>query len=407
MDESCPTKDAKRNYWMIIIGCVGLQITSSTIYMVLPIFFQGYGISNSGIGVLISIGTFGGVISSIIAGKLSDKYGRKLLLLIGAFLYGIVFFLFAYLEKNFFTFFILRFIEGFAFFIIPVIVVSMAADLFPPLMLGRAIALFSVSSGIGQLIGPIFAGYFVEAADFILYFIFCGLFSMLSVVIILLFVKETLDKSRIKPVTELEKYNLRQRVEIFILQIRSMGKIYLIFLLAVIIYRVGYTMVDPLFSLFLKNNLQMNMSAMSWLFAVRAFCTISFAPICGYCIDKIGRKPTFLAGMSMCFVTLIGYCFVSSFETVLFFRILDSISTVILLTVIRTIIADLVRPEMRGFGQGLASSVSQESSTIGAILGGAITDILGFNGIFLAAAAAAAVSLIIVSRFVPESAKSI
>jgi len=392
---------------MIIVSCVGLQVTSSTIYMVLPIFFQGYGISNSGVGLLISIGTFGGVISSVIAGKLSDKYGRRLILIIGAFLYGIVFFLFAYLEKTFLIFLILRFIEGFAFFMIPVVVVSMAADIFPPLKLGRAVALFSVSSGIGQLIGPIFAGYFVEAADFILYFIFCGLFSLLSVVIILLFVDETLDKSKLKAETASEKHNLRRRMDKFILQIKSMGKIYLIFLSAVIIYRVGYTMVDPLFSLFLKNNLQMSMSAMSWIFAVRAFCTISFAPVCGYCADKIGRKPTFLAGMAMCVVAMIGYCFVSSYEAVFFFRILDSISTVILLTVIRTIIADLVRPDLRGFGQGLASSISQESSTIGAILGGVITDILGFNGIFLAAAAAAAVTLAIVSRFVPESAKSV
>jgi MFS family permease len=373
--------------------------------MVLPIFFQGYGISNSGVGVLISVGTLGGVLSGILAGKFSDKHGRRPLLLIGGCLYSIVFFLFAFLEKNFLTFLILRFIEGFAFFMIPVTVISMAADTFPPVQLGRAIALYAVSSGIGQLIGPIFAGYFVEASNFIVYFIFCGLFSLISVGINFFFVKETLHGNMLEPAAVAGRNNFGQIVRKFFSQIRGMGRIYMIFLAAVIIYRLGYTMVDPLFSLFLKNNLHMNMSSMSWMFAVRALCTISFAPVCGYCADKIGRKPTFLAGMALSGATMIAYSFVTSFESVLFVRILDSTSTVVLLTVIRTIIADLVRPELRGFGQGLASSISQESSTIGAIFGGVITDFFGFHGVFMTAAAGAAIALTIVYRWVPEPAK--
>jgi len=404
MIDTLPTIERKRNYWLLILSCVGLQITSSTIYMVFPIFFQGYGISNSGVGVLISIGTFGGVASGIFAGKLSDKYGRKPFLILGGFLYTIVFFLFAFLSKTFLTFFLLRFIEGFAFFMIPVMVISMAADTFPPIQLGRAVALFSVSSGIGQLIGPIFAGYFVEASDFITYFIFCGIFSLISL-FVFIFVKETLDRDAAGAVAPSGRKGFRAGVMTFLSQTRSLGAVYLIFLTAIIIYRVGYTMVDPLFSLFLKNNLHFNMSSMSYLFAVRALCTILFAPVCGYFADKVGRKPTFLVGMFLSGATMIAYGFVTSYEHVLIVRILDSISVVFLLTVIRTMIADLVKPELRGFGQGLASSISQESSTIGAIFGGVVTDIWGFNGVFLTAAAGAALALAIVSRWVPEPSR--
>ena len=46
---------------------------------------------------------------------------------------------------------------------------------------------------------------------------------------------------------------------------------------------------------------------------------------------------------------------------------------------------DLVSPEMRGFGQGLYSSITQESSTIGSIFGGVIIDSSGYTGAFLTA----------------------
>ena len=68
----------------------------------------------------------------------------------------------------------------------------MAADSFPPRERGQAMSLYTVSNGVGQMIGPLFAGLFIDAADFNTYFIFCGVFVGLSAVIILFFVKETL-----------------------------------------------------------------------------------------------------------------------------------------------------------------------------------------------------------------------
>ena len=50
---------------------------------------------------------------------------------------------------------------------------------------------------------------------------------------------------------------------------------------------------------------------------------------------------------------------------------------------------------------GLYSTISQESSTIGAIFGGYIIDALGFNMVFLAAAALSAIALFIVQLLGP------
>ena len=93
-----------------------MQITSSTIYMVLPLFFGLYGITKTQNGVLISIGTLAGVFSGLLAGKFSDNFGRKKILVAGTGIYSIVFYLFAILGKNFNTFLVLRFFEGIGFY---------------------------------------------------------------------------------------------------------------------------------------------------------------------------------------------------------------------------------------------------------------------------------------------------
>ena len=67
----------RRNYYLLILSAISLQVTVSTIYMVLPLYFEQFGVNKSGTGVLISIGTFAGIVSGIIAGKFSDNYGRK------------------------------------------------------------------------------------------------------------------------------------------------------------------------------------------------------------------------------------------------------------------------------------------------------------------------------------------
>ena len=57
-----PTQAQKRNYYLIVLSMVSMFVTTSTIYMVFPLFFEEYGMSGTRIGLLISIGTFAGII---------------------------------------------------------------------------------------------------------------------------------------------------------------------------------------------------------------------------------------------------------------------------------------------------------------------------------------------------------
>ena len=294
------TPERRRNYYLLILSVVSMQITSSTIYMVLPLFFGLYGITKTQNGVLISIGTLAGVFSGLLAGKFSDNFGRKKILVAGTGIYSIVFYLFAILGKNFNTFLVLRFFEGIGFYVMPVLVAAMCADTFGAKERGRMMSLFSMAGGMGQLIGPLLAPFLIRGDDYSLYFIFSGTFVLISCLGMFFLVKETLpEEHRVKRVSSGKAFDVNG----FIASVKNLGKPFAIFLGAILLYRTGYTMIDPFFSIYLTEVLKLDLSSTSYIFALRAICTLTFAPIAGYLADKWGRKPTFV--VSSCGVDLL------------------------------------------------------------------------------------------------------
>jgi MFS family permease len=379
-----------------------MQITSSTIYMVLPLFFAKNGITNTENGILISIGTLAGVFSGLIAGKFSDNYGRKWLLVAGTAIYSVVFYLFPYTPKDFNTFFVLRFFEGIGFYVMPVLVAAMCADTFPTKERGRMMALFSMAGGLGQLVGPLSAPFMINGNDYTVYFLFSGTFVVISCLGMIFLVKETLPKEQ-RVVMETGGKGLS--ISGFWGSVKALGVAFLVLLAAILVYRTGYTMIDPFFSIYLKDVLKLDLSSTSYIFAIRAICTLTFAPIAGWMADRFGRKPTFLFGMVLTVLAFFGYTQMRGTFDIYLVRGLDAIATVVVLNSIRVYTADLLAPSVRGFGMGLYSTISQESSTVGAIFGGYIIDALGFNMVFLGAAALSAVALFIVQLWVPEPSR--
>ena len=69
------------------------------------------------------------------------------------------------------------------------------------------------------------------------------------------------------------------------------------------------------------------------------------------------------------------------------------------------LMADLLSPEMRGFGLGLQSSITQQSSTIGSLFSGFLIDAYGYKFIFYSAAIICVVALTLVQWKIPEPKK--
>ncbi len=378
-----------------------MQITASTIYMVFPLFFTSIGLNKGESGLLISIGTFAGIISSIAAGILSNRYGRKQILFLGTLLYTVVFFIFAYSPHDFNLYMILRFIEGFGFTVMPVMVTTMAADIFPSNERGKAMGLFSAAGGIGALIGPLLSPLLISGNNYTFYFLFSGGFVAISAVAMLFLVKETLSKESMQSERNTAK-GFKIDLPGFLRSVKSLGAVFGFLLLANVIYRTGLTMIDPFMSLFMREIIHIDLSQMSYIFAARAIVQIIFSPLAGILVDRSGRKVAVLLGVVMSIVTLIGYTYADSFLWMVALNILNGMTWGLMMTATNTLVADLLSPEMRGFGLGLSSSIQMQSSTLGSLYSGFLIDTYGYNFVFYLAAVFCVVTFIIIQIFVPE-----
>ena len=401
MVEITVSPSQRRNYYFIIISVISMQITASTIYMVFPLFFSAIGLNKAESGLLISIGTFAGIISSVAAGILSNRYGRKKILFLGTLLYTIVFFIFTYSGNNFSVLMILRFIEGLGFYVMPVMVTTMAADIFPPSERGKAMGLFSSAGGVGALIGPLISPLLISGNNYPSYFLFSGGFVAVSAIAMMILVKETLPKERIlseKNATKVFKIDIPG----FLKSVKSLGAVVAVFLIAILIYRTGLTMIDPFLSLFMMDVVHIDLSQMSYIFATRALTTIIFSPLAGILVDKSGSKIAILLGICMSVVTLIGYTIPGGFLWMVTLRSLEGITWALTMTAMNTLMANLLSPDMRGFGLGLQSSISQQSSTIGSLFSGFLIDAYGYNFVFYLATAFCLVTVTLIQVLVRE-----
>ncbi len=117
--------------------------------------------------------------------------------------------------------------------------------------------------------------------------------------------------------------------------------------------------------------------------------------------DIYGRRPMLLIGVS---IFLIGsvLCGLSwSMESLIVFRGLQGVGAGAIFPISLAIIGDLFDPRERGRYQGLFGAVFGLASVLGPLLGGAITDSIGWHWIFYVNVPLGVVALFVVYRLLP------
>lgn len=146
-------RDMKWSVALFMIGIFMAALDNGIITSSLTTLIESFGVSPTWGAWTITLYTLGLAISVPIAGKLSDRYGRRNLFLIEVGLFGIGSLLVA-LSSNFIFFLVARFIQALGGGGIFIIASSYVLHTFPKEKQGRMLGMFGGMNGIAAILGP-------------------------------------------------------------------------------------------------------------------------------------------------------------------------------------------------------------------------------------------------------------
>ena len=156
----------------------------------LPLFTTYLGADPSGVGMIAAVSAFTGIVASIPAGILSDRLGRRRMLIFSAIVFASAPFLYL-LVTNIYQLAAIRFYHGLATAIFVPVAMALVSDLFQKER-GEKIGWFSTYTLVGRFMAPIIGGAIIGAMvispgfSYKIVYIVCGITGVLVLLLALM-----------------------------------------------------------------------------------------------------------------------------------------------------------------------------------------------------------------------------
>jgi predicted MFS family arabinose efflux permease len=160
-----------------------MMITQSTIYGFIPVAAKNLGAGNFHLGLLTTITTLPGILSSYLSGSyFSYKFGEKNTVTIGFTLIAISCILVPFID-NLYVLYLNQILNGFSQGMIFPVLMGLSIKNVKPNKRGTAMGFFQAIYGLGMFIGPIFVGTMSDLAGLDMGFWMIGLIGFIGAIL--------------------------------------------------------------------------------------------------------------------------------------------------------------------------------------------------------------------------------
>src|SRR5699024_4039345 len=167
---------------------------------VLPFYAEELGASPTELGLLMAVYSFMQFIFAPMWGRISDRIGRKPVILIGIFGLSLSFFIMA-LSKQLWMLFVARVIGGILSAANMPTVMAYVADITTDEERGKGMRMICAAIGLGLILGPAIGVVFTNISLHIPFYI-SGIVSFLTMFLVLIVLKESIHLSEHKDVAK-------------------------------------------------------------------------------------------------------------------------------------------------------------------------------------------------------------
>lgn len=385
------TKKDKEEYnslkfgYFFIISFIGFfAIFSSTMSKspILPLFAESIIASEfelQFIGYIIAASTIPGILVSVIAGRLSDVYGREKLLLISTIIFASApfFYLFAI---NIWILMVIRFYHGFSTAIFVPVVSAVIAESYPEKK-GKYISSFSSITHVGRFLAPITGGAILYITSYYYYGVYLGcMCSGIIALILTLFLYRTRHHHS-ENVQATNKSSLA--IKEFLKGIKEVlsHKVILTTSIVQASQYFAYGIIEAYVILYVDS---LNFDA--WIIgiipAILTLMLVIFKPLMGSFSDKVGRRLIILIGLILGGSISLLIPFTTNYFYFILILCSFGIGMAMVVSSTAAYVSDLSKRKDYGTAIGVLSTIMDIGQTIGPILSGYVLIAFSFGAVF-------------------------
>lgn len=345
----------------IVMSGVGLIIP------IMPEYLGTFGVAGQALGFIIAAFSLSQFIFSPLAGDLSDKHGRKNLVIIGLVIYGFSQLAFG-LSTQLWMLYVARFFSGLgAAFIIPP-TMAFVADITSVKDRGKGMGLLGASMSLGFMIGPAIGG-FLSKVSLEFPFYFGTVTALIAAVISLIALPNPAPviKKESTPIKKAE--NLVQQLK------RSAATPYFVMFIVTFVFSFGLANFQSTISLYVDHKYNYTPSQIAIIITVGGFVgVIAQTFIVNKLFKLYGEMRVILVNLVIAAIAMLGIIFVHTFVTILLVATVFFTATSLLRPAVNTLVSKLAGSE-QGFAAGMVTAYMSLGNMIGPALAGILFDI--------------------------------
>jgi len=363
-------------FWLMFVGLV---ISSTGTTMIWP-FLTVYASSKlsmpmAAIMGLMSFNSVAGLVSSILAGSLVDRFGRKGVMTVG--LVGAAAVYAGYIFATQYWHFVLLLI--FAGFFSPLYRVGTnvtVADVVEAEHRAHAYSITRMGHNIGVALGPILGG-FVLAKSYNIGFISASLALLVYGAIVVIFIKETMP-------TQNARESLREQFLIYKEALKNLRFSWMI--VSHTLMEICSTFMWVMLAVHMKNNFAYNEDVYRWLPTTNALMVILLQVVITRVVQRWRDTKVMILGAMFYPISMLIIAFSNHFWGFWLSMVVLTMGELIVSPTASAYVANLAEPEKRGRYLGMFSLTWPLAMAVGPVTGGFLSDKIGITAPWLAAA---------------------
>lgn len=359
----------KSNTIALYILMFNMFITMSGVGLIIPImpeFLATFGAAGQALGFLVATFSLSQFIFAPIAGDLSDKHGRKKLIIVGLLIYGVSQAAMG-LATTLPLLFIARFISGIgAAFLVPPMM-AFVADITTPEQRGRGMSLLGASMSLGFMIGPAIGGFLSKISLQFPFYFAAG--AALIAALVSHFALPNPPLTVAKTATPKKRESIVQQLK------RSTKRPYFIMLVVMFVFSFGLANFQSTISIYVDQKYGYTPSQIAFIITIGGFVgVIAQTFIVTPLFNKFGEMRVIHVNLLIAGFATLGILFVDTFMSILLVSTIFFTATSLLRPAVNTLVSKLAGDE-QGFAAGMMTAYMSLGNMIGPALAGILFDV--------------------------------